>query len=178
MSLELIAAIGIILIALAIFGALMVYYQLRHQWFAQQFEDRKIRQEHYRLLIRDISEAAHRMDDDSHQALLTMLDSTVMIASPRMVLKVIEFQKFMRASNIRVLRNSQYWLEQRDELSQDLIKGLRMDAFGYETEVQEGLSEWRPLARTVRKPGEKPFEVVPLKGFLSKWVDSDIEQQK
>ncbi|HTA77197.1 MAG TPA: hypothetical protein VK791_08565 [bacterium] len=178
MSIETIAALGLIFLALLVFGFLMVYYQLRHQWFDHQFEDRKVRQKHYHLLIHNISEAAALGDDESHVRLMASLDSSLVVAAPYLVPRILEFQTFFRVSNVRVLRHSEVWLEQRDELARELIIALRQDIYGFETETFESMSQWRPLSRTPRKPGLGPLEVIPLKPFKYKTTEEDRRQQQ
>jgi hypothetical protein len=162
MDLNLILIISLIILATILFGAFVVYFQLRRQWFDHQFEDRKIRQKNYRRLIHDLSEAAALGDDESHQRLMARLDSLIVIASPYAIEKLLEFQKFMRVSNVRVLHNSEIWLEQRDELSRDLVRTLREDIYGDEPVTTDRMALWRPLSRTIRKPGSR-FEIVPFK---------------
>jgi hypothetical protein len=178
LTLEFIAALGLIFIVLVTFGFMMVYYQLRHQWFSHQFEDRKVRQKHYHLLIHNISEAAALGDDESHVRLMACLDSSLVVVSPYLVPRILEFQTFFRVSNVRVLRHSEVWLEQRDALAKELMIALRQDIYGFETETFESLSQWRPLSRTVRKPGLGPLEVIPLEPFHYKATEQERRQQQ
>jgi hypothetical protein len=177
MDLTLILTFAFIILTITLFGAFMVYYQLRSQWFDHRFADLQVRQKHYRLLVQAISESAALGDEESHQKLLTRLDGLTVMASPHMIPKLLEFQKFMRSSNVRVLRNSEFWLEQRDEMSRNLILSLREDIYGYEPATTEYLAHWRPLSRTIRKPGPR-FEVIPFKRFFRKPANSEFRQQK
>jgi hypothetical protein len=177
MSLNVIAAIILIFLIAALFGAFMVYYQLRRQWLEQQFKDLQFRQKHYLRFIHDLSLDASIGDDEAHHKLLAHLDSLLIVAAPHLIPKILEFQKFMRVSNVWVLRNSEIWLEQRDEISRNLIQALRADIYGYEASTDQTLSEWKPLSRTIRKPGPR-FEVIPLKPFAAKLDDSEFRQQK
>jgi hypothetical protein len=115
---------------------------------------------------------------ESYQKLAVQLDSLLIIASPVIISKLSEFQRFIRSGNIRVLKNSEFWLEQRDELSRDLIFSFREDIYGYEPEVVASLTQWKPLSRTIRKPGTRPLEVIPFKLVGSKQANSEFRRQK
>lgn len=177
-DLDLSLTIGLIVLAFVLLGGLIVYYNFRRQWFDHLFQERRVRQEQYRNIIYFLSQANQKMDEESHLQLIATLDSSILSASPHIVLQLIEFQKFLTSANLRVLKNSDYWLEEREQMAKKLMSDLRYDLYGPEPIVEESLSRWQPFTRVARKPSDPPFEVISFPPTGSKPFENQSQQQK
>ncbi len=177
-DLDLSITIGLIALAFVLLGGLIVYYNFRRQWFDHIFQERRARQGQYRELIYALSEANQKMDEESHLKLLATLDSSILIASPHIVLQLIDFQKFLSSANLKVLRNSHYWLDERENMTLNLMRNLRYDLYGNESIVDESLADWKPITRPAQKEEEPQFEVLTFPPTGSKPFENQSQQQK
>jgi len=178
MDFDLPIAVGIIVTAILLASGMSVYYLLRRQWFETFYQERRVRQEQYRNIIYFLSQANQKMDEESHLQLIATLDSSILVASPHIVLQLIDFQKFLTSANLRVLKNSDYWLDEREQMARHLLSSLRYDLYGSEPIVEEVIGQWQPMTRPARKPSDPPFEVITFQPAVYKPSDSQSQQQK
>lgn len=121
-------------------GTFITYYLTKKQ--ERESEERKIKQEYYRLFIKALSDVAiNNKDHDALRRLSESHNSLIVIAAPAVVQALMKFHDFIRPSNNEIPRGSQEWLTKHDQLLRIVIKEIRKDIYGNEKDINSYLSE-------------------------------------
>jgi hypothetical protein len=114
-------------------------------WFAKKqqlrAEDRRLKEEYYRVFIKALSDVAiDNSDYEAQKRLSEGFNSLIVIGSPRVVERLMRFHDFARIENTSIARDSPEWSQRHDELLRDLVKEMRRDIYGEEKGVDEYIS--------------------------------------
>lgn len=133
----LVAVIG--LVASTITASLSYYLTKKHQF---KIDERRLKEEYYKSFIKALSDVAIANKDESAQRRLSEgFNSLIVIGSPRVVKKLMEFHDFARRENTTIPRDSEEWSMKHDVLLRELIKEMRQDLFGKEKNIDTFISD-------------------------------------
>ncbi len=133
-----------------ILGSFITYYLTKKQ--QRESEERKIKQEYYRLYIKSMSDVAiDNNDDDAQKRLSESFNSLIVIAAPSVVQELMKFHNFIRQSNTEIPRESKEWSIKHDELLRTVVKTIREDIYGKENDIDSYLSEVHLIGHKPKK---------------------------
>ncbi|MCB4790329.1 MAG: hypothetical protein LHV68_00415 [Elusimicrobia bacterium] len=130
-----IAVIG--LIASVVTASLSYYFAKQQQI---KIQERRLKEEYYKSFIKALSDVA--IDNKSDEALIKMseaFNSLIVMGSPEVVEKVMDFHDFVKPSNKEINRLSQEWLQKHDQLLREMVIVMRKDLFGKEKNINNYL---------------------------------------
>lgn len=137
MKMEPIIVASISLVASVVTASLSYYLTKRQQI---KSEERKLKEEYYRLFIKAMSDVAvNNNDQDAQKKLSEGFNSLIVIGSPEAVFELMRFHNYIRAENKKVSRDTPEWIAMHDSLLRDLVKAMRRDIFGKEKDIDKFL---------------------------------------
>ncbi|MEW6042377.1 MAG: hypothetical protein AB1633_12735 [Elusimicrobiota bacterium] len=127
------------LFASVLTASLTYWYTKRSQL---QVETRRLKEEYYRSFIKAFSDVAiNNSDNEAQKRLSEGFNSLIVIGSPDVVKQLMRFHNFIRISNVEIPRDSAQWLMHHDELLKELIKAMRQDIYGKESNIDMYISD-------------------------------------
>ncbi len=128
----------VIIAVIGVFSTLLTYYFTKSKEI--EAEQRKLKLKYYENFIKALSDVAiDNHDDDAQRRLSEGFNSLIVIASPKVVQRLMEFHDFIRPSNTELPRESKEWLYKHDEFLRILVKEIRKDIYGIENGVEKAL---------------------------------------
>lgn len=148
MSQIIIASIS--LVTAVVTASLSYYFTKKHQL---KMEERKLKEEYYKSFIKALSDVAiDNFNDEAQKRLSEGFNSLIVIASPAVVKKLMEFHNFIRPQNQSMPRDSNEWLIEHDNMLRDLVKTMREDIFGKEKDIDNYLSQVHLVGKAPKNP--------------------------
>ncbi len=136
---------SISLLASVITASLSYYFTKKHQL---KIEGRRLKEEYYKSFIKALSDVAiDNKDNEAQRRLSEGFNSLIVIGSPAVVKKLMEFHGFARRENTQIPRDSNEWATQHDNLLRDVIKEMRQDIFGKEKNIEKYLANVHLVGR-------------------------------
>jgi len=136
-------------LASVITASLSYYFTKKHQL---KIEERRLKEEYYKTFIKALSDVAiDNYNEEAQHRLSEGFNSLIVIAGPKVVKKLMEFHKFVRAENETIPRNSEKWGIAHDTLLRELVKAMREDIFGKEKNIDKYISEVQLVGRKKQK---------------------------
>lgn len=136
---------SISLLASVITASLSYYFTKKHQL---KIEEKRLKEEYYKSFIKALSDVAiDNYDEEAQERLSEGFNSLIVIASPKVVKKLMEFHNFVRIENTTIPRNSEKWSIQHDQLLRELVTVMREDIFGKEKDIDKYISEVHLVGR-------------------------------
>ena len=145
MKMESIIIASISLLASVITASLSYYFTKKHQL---KIEGRRRKEEYYKSFVKALSDVTiSNKDSEAQRRLSEGFNSLIVIGSPTVVKKLMEFHEFVRAENLQQHRNSNEWAIQHDILLRAAIKEMRQDIFGKEKNIDDYLANVHLVGR-------------------------------
>jgi len=131
-------------------GSFITYYLTKKQ--QRESEERKIKQEYYRLFVKALSDVAiDNNDDEAQHRLSESFNSLIVIASPFVVQKLMKYLDLIRSDRNSTPRDTNEWRTQHDELLRIVVKAIRKDIYGNEKDIDSYLAEVHLTGRKIKK---------------------------
>jgi hypothetical protein len=132
-----VASIG--LFASVITASISYYFTKKHQL---KIQDRRLKEEFYKSFIKSLSDVAkNNKDSQALDRLSEGFNSLLLIGSPDVVEKLMDYHDFIKMGNNTIPRDSNEWRLKHDEMLKKLIITIRKDLFGNEKNADEKLKK-------------------------------------
>ena len=140
---------AITLFASVLTASLSYWFTKKHQL---RLEERRLKEEYYKAFIKALSDAAIDNQDVTAQDRLSEgFNSLIVIGSPSVVKKLMQYHNFVRMDNTEIPRDSKEWSLRHDELLRELIKEIRLDIYGKEKDIDKYISSVHLVGRGSRR---------------------------
>ena len=138
MEIEPLILAAITLFASVLTASLSYWFTKKHQL---RLEERRLKEEYYKAFIKALSDAAIDNQDVTAQDRLSEgFNSLIVIGSPSVVKKLMQYHNFVRIDNKEIPRDSNAWSLRHDQLLRELVKEMRRDIYGKERNIDEYIS--------------------------------------
>ena len=121
-------------------------------WFTKKnqlkLEERHLKEDYYKAFIKALSDVAiDNRDVEAQKRLSEGFNSLIVIGSPPVVKKLMQFHDFARIENTGIPRESNEWALKHDELLRELVKEMRRDIYGNEKDIDRFISNVHLVGR-------------------------------
>jgi len=148
MKIEPLILAAITLFASVITASLSYWFTKKHQL---RLEERRLKEEYYKAFIKALSDVAIDNQDVAAQKRLSEgFNSLIVIGSPPVVKRLMQFHDFARVENTEIPRDSNEWSLRHDKLLRELVKEMRRDIYGKEKNIDEYISNVHLVGRGPR----------------------------
>jgi hypothetical protein len=138
MKIEPLIVAAISLFASVVTASLSYWFTKKHQL---RMEERRLKEEYYRSFIKALSDVAIDNRDVAAQKRLSEgFNSLIVIGSPAVVKKLMQFHDFVRIENTEIPRDSNEWSSRHDQVLRELVKEMRRDIYGKEKDIDKYIS--------------------------------------
>lgn len=145
MKIEPLIVAAISLFASVVTAALSYWFTKKHQL---RMEERRLKEEYYKAFVKALSDVAIDNRDVAAQKRLSEgFNSLIVIGSPPVVKKLMQFHDFVKTENTAIPRDANEWASRHDELLRELVKVMRRDIYGKEKDIDEYISNVHLVGR-------------------------------